>query len=489
MPDDDGDGFPEVYAQLRPKLSSAQALGFLQQDYLSRTLSTKEVHTWANELASYWYPSHNTDIVPLGQATEWPMDSTEAAVKQALGTVTIHGPTIVVRGKPQGKPVYNVFVVDGIAPLVGRGQSKPEDAADPRAALVHKLKEFPVTVQLAPAETAIESELRDQGGGSWTAWQEQVAPLHRELRRQLDRRPKQLHALLGADGFLFYRRSLQYVVGGDIQAQPAGKNPLPALVEFKNYLAALGVDLLVVPVPSKPEVFPDKLKGAAVPPAKLPVLNPYGRKFLLELTQAGVEVVDLLPVFLKARGKDADETQLLYQRQDTHWTDRGLRLAAATVAERIKQYPWYAALEPHAVDFSVKPCDFRRPGDLHSRLSPAEQRAFKPEALVAQQVVAPAGEPFEDDADSPIVVLGDSFTGVFERTDCGSAGVSAHLARELRYPVDLVMSYGGGPNVRNTLLTRGEATLRRMRLVIWIFAARDLYNYWDDWEPLAAPKP
>jgi alginate O-acetyltransferase complex protein AlgJ len=85
-------------------------------------------------------------------------------------------------------------------------------------------------------------------------------------------------------------------------------------------------------------------------------------------------------------------------------------------------------------------------------------------------------------------VLGDSFTGVFERTDCGSAGVSAHLARELRYPVDLVMSYGGGPNVRNTLLTRGEAALRRMRLVVWIFAARDLYNYWDDWEPLAAPK-
>jgi alginate O-acetyltransferase complex protein AlgJ len=93
------------------------------------------------------------------------------------------------------------------------------------------------------------------------------------------------------------------------------------------------------------------------------------------------------------------------------------------------------------------------------------------------------------DPDSPIVVLGDSFTGVFERTDCGSAGVSAHLARELRYPVDLVMSYGGGPNVRNTLLTWGEATLRRMRLVVWIFAARDLYNYWDDWEPLSAPKP
>ena len=489
MPDDDSDGFPEIYGQLRPELFSSEVLGLLQQDYLTRPLSAKEVHTWANELASYWYPSYNTDIVSLGQATVWPMESTEAEIKQALGTNAIRGPTIVVRGKPQGKPVYNVFVVDGIAPLAGRGQGKAEAEADPRTAVLRQLKEFPVTVQLQPTQAALESELHDQGGGSWTAWQEKVAPLHRELKRQLDRRPKPLHALLGADGFLFYRRSLEYVVGGDIQAQAAGKNPLPAIVEFKNYLAGLGVDFLVVPVPSKPEVFPDKLKGAIATPAALPVLNPYGRKFLLELTQAGVEVVDLLPVFLQARRKDGEAAQLLYQRQDTHWTDRGLRLAAATVAERIKRYPWYAALEPHAVDYRTKPCDFRRPGDLHSRLTPAEQRGYKPEALAAQQVLTPAGEPFEDDPDSPVVVLGDSFTGVFERTDCGSAGVSAHLARELRYPVDLVMSYGGGPNVRNTLLTRGEATLRRMRLVVWVFAARDLYNYWDDWESLQAPRP
>ncbi len=46
------------------------------------------------------------------------------------------------------------------------------------------------------------------------------------------------------------------------------------------------------------------------------------------------------------------------------------------------------------------------------------------------------------------------------------------------------MSYGGGPNVRKKLLTRGEAAVRRLRLLIWVFAARDLYNYWEDWEPL-----
>ncbi len=67
-----------------------------------------------------------------------------------------------------------------------------------------------------------------------------------------------------------------------------------------------------------------------------------------------------------------------------------------------------------------------------------------------------------------------------ELLDCRGAGVSAHLARELGAPVDLVMSYGGGPNVRTKLLRRGEGSLRSKRLVIWMFAARDLFNYWED---------
>ena len=69
-----------------------------------------------------------------------------------------------------------------------------------------------------------------------------------------------------------------------------------------------------------------------------------------------------------------------------------------------------------------------------------------------------------------MVILGDSFTGVYQRTYCENAGISAHLAHQLQHPVDLVMSYGGGPNVRKKLLTRGEADLRRKRLLIWIFA-------------------
>ena len=46
------------------------------------------------------------------------------------------------------------------------------------------------------------------------------------------------------------------------------------------------------------------------------------------------------------------------------------------------------------------------------------------------------------------------------------------------------MSYGGGPGVRKVLLRRGVEDLKKRRLVIWMFTARDMYNYWEDWEPL-----
>jgi alginate O-acetyltransferase complex protein AlgJ len=105
---------------------------------------------------------------------------------------------------------------------------------------------------------------------------------------------------------------------------------------------------------------------------------------------------------------------------------------------------------------------------------------------VAHQVLA-AGKPYDDDPDSPLVLLGDSFTGVYELTDAEHAGVSAHIARGVGYPLDLVMSYGGGPNVRQKLMRRGVQALASKKLVIWMMTARDLYNYWEDWEPLNKP--
>ena len=275
------------------------------------------------------------------------------------------------------------------------------------------------------------------------------------------------------------------MTGGDLGAQKGDRNPIPVIVEFQKLLAEQGVDFLFVPVPTKVEIFAEKTSQAR--DAKLArfagkIVNPFERKFLLELSDKGVEVLDLLPAFLDERNARADEP--LYQVQDTHWTSRGLELAARLVAERIKDYDWFKGFAARRQTYTTKDESFTRHGDLVSRLPEAERAGISPETLVGHQVVSPDGSLYDDDPDSPIVLLGDSFTGVYQLMDCEHAGVSAHLAKNLGTPVDLVMSYGGGPNVREKLLKRGVDKLKGKKLVIWMMTARDLYDHAEGWQPV-----
>jgi alginate O-acetyltransferase complex protein AlgJ len=490
MPDQDGDGVPEVYGRIRQDFDAGPLSTTLHHEYMGEVLGPAGVKAWANQLSSYWYPSFNTDLVAPGPS--WPDERTEAAVRQELGGAVFAAPRIVLRGKPQGKPTYDVFLVRDASG--GSGASGPSGTAggSPAASAASGQGRSPSLLQLPATRptphpdsvAAVLTRELSENGGTWAQWTARVGSFQDAVRRRLRSTPAAIKAFAGADGFLLYRGDLEFVASGDLEKQRAGKNPLPVILEFKKLLDAHGVDFLFVPIPTKEEIFPEAVDPAA---QKLvgQVVQPYSRKFLLALAQAGVEVVDLWTPFLATRREAAPAgSELLYQHQDTHWTDRGLRLAAEIVSSRIRAYPWFSDLAAHARRFEARETTFTRFGDLHSRLPDPLQAHYTPETLVAHPVVGPDGAPYDDDPDSPVVVLGDSFTGVYELTDAEHAGVSAHIAKGISYPVDLVMSYGGGPNVRFTLLRRGEAALNAKKLVVWMMTARDLYGYAEDWEPL-----
>jgi alginate O-acetyltransferase complex protein AlgJ len=483
MPDDDGDGFPNIYGRATSEALGDQSavVAFIRTEYEGRTLSPAEVKGWAHQLASYWYPSYNTDLVAA--PTGWPASDTEPAIVSELGGLHFASPTVVMRGKPQGKPVYNVFLTDDAtdAPAAGTAPAPP----------ALKLAHTTPSPAPDPVARAVKGELAGHGA-SWSAWSAQVAPLHAALKARLAAMPTGSKALAGSDGFLFFKQSIAYALGGDLGKQRRDRNPLPAITAFGKLLAKHGVDFLFVPVPTKAELFPDRAASTPGKDAGLgrfagQVANPFERKFLLELAAAGVETVDLLPAFLASRAEQGKATAL-YQAQDTHWTSRGLELAAKLVAERIRRYPWYKELASHRRVYHLQDASFTRHGDLHSRLPENEKAGYAPETLVGHQVVGADGALYDDDPDSPVVLLGDSFTGVYELMDCEHAGVSAHLAKEIGYPLDLVMSYGGGPNVRQKLLRRGEDALGTKKLVIWMMTARDLYDFWEGWQPLGKQK-
>ena len=419
--DEDADHYREVYGRLNFDAQAAEITAHIRGDYMARSLAPDEVETFFFETASDWYQQYMTEALEPDIRYPWPNADTEPKIIKALDGLAFASPLMVLKSRPYGLPIYNVFLT------------------------------------VAPDLTAFQAD----------------------VRRQLDARPEQLKGLTGNAGFLFFRGDLEYLLADDLRDQPDDRDPYPAIVDFKDQLAARGIDFLLVIIPTKAEVYPEKLSDDA--PQMPAVVAPACMKLVDELRAAGVQTVDLLPPFLGR--SDAS----LYMPQDTHWTPAGAELAAALIAERVRQYPWYQTARGAGVQYSTRETAFTRMGDICGMLTDQEKLTFRPLQLTARQVVAPDGALYEDDPASPIVMLGDSFTGVFHFEDCKHAGVSAHLARELAMPIDLIMAQGSGPRIRGQLARRGHDAIDSKKLVIWTVVARDLHNYWAPWQIIPLP--
>lgn len=280
-------------------------------------------------------------------------------------------------------------------------------------------------------------------------------------------------AVVGRDGWLFYRPSVLSLVGRPAGA-PAG-DPLPAIRSFRDQLEARGIRLLVVPVPDKESVYPEKLSGRAEG-AGVVVCEPT-RRLLERLQQSGIEVVDLFEVFRRAR---AEEPRPLYLARDTHWSPEGARLAAAAVARRV--------LERRVVGrgdraYAERPIAVRRRGDLVEMLQvPWIERSLQPEDLACLQVIQEdARTPYRDAADSDVLALGDSFLRIYQRDEPKAAGFIAHLARELGRPLAAIVSDGGGATLVRQELARRPTLLKGKTLVIWEFAEREIRSEGEGW--------
>ena len=323
-------------------------------------------------------------------------------------------------------------------------------------------------------------------GGSYDAWNAQLKPFQDDVRALLSSKPDAVSGLVGLDGFLFFRRSLDVLVGGDLRAQKDGRDPFPVIVDFMNQLKTRNVDLLVCFIPVKADVYPEKVSSHA-PPLGKPFVNIYTRKLMFELTSAGVECTDLLPRFVKERDAVPGEAEPFYMKLDTHWSNRALRTAANLFAERIKGYPWYKEVSRDKTAYTTQKVSCKRRGDIVTMLPEAERVSYAPMMLDAEQVLLPDGSFYEDSESSPIVLLGDSYSGVFHLEDCKHGGLTAHIAKEIGVPIDLILGQGMGPDIRGKLARRGKGALDGKKLVIWTMSERDLYNYRSPWTVIPMP--
>lgn len=469
--DEDGDGFRDFYGRLNTENAGREVFDQIANDYREARLDYEGVVTWGNELASFWYPTYNTDMGPT-DPSKWEGSEDDRTIAGQVQKWINGKPVVVIRGKPFGVPLYNLFLLDGVGPII---DSNTAIAAEP--AISEAFDKGASEKAIETVRKKIAQERSTHGQNDFHKWDQQFAGFKNQVNGLLKSCPVEVQGIKGNDNWIFLRRSLDYLVAGDLSSQRAGKNPIPVIVEMKKRLQAAGIDFLFVPIPPKPEVYPEKLVSVSWTGVG-PYVNPYSRKFMTDLADSGIEVVDLLEPFLAEKAKPCQGCEPLYQLHDTHWTSRGLELAAGIISQRIKQYRWNGALEPK-VALTEKAATFQRMGDIVQRLPLGIQTQYRPATLSAHQVLMPDGTLYKDQKTSSILVLGDSFCGVYQRTDCKHAGISAHIAKQLQYPVHLIMSYGGGPTVISQLKSGDVAG---KKLVVWMMTARDLNDYWEDWK-------
>ena len=263
------------------------------------------------------------------------------------------------------------------------------------------------------------------------------------------------------------------------------EHPFAAILDLHHQLAEHGIALLVVPVPSRIQVYPELLldeeQRAATDWSVFRGYAPDVVRFELALQDAGVEVVDLLPALATDRFPAPDGPRdLAYLRYNQHWTPRSALAAAKVVAARIAEldgFPPGTARE--GVDWVVT--HWRGPWE--PRRSQHDPEGTKPENLDFLDVATPDGKEvdFASKA-SPILVFGDSFVNHFTRE---RASFALHLYRFLAQPFDMVAVRGGGVlQTRRSLARRpAETAVGTKRIVVWVFSVTTLVE--EEWQKVS----
>ena len=240
-------------------------------------------------------------------------------------------------------------------------------------------------------------------------------------------------------------------------------DPGGPILEYSAELQKLGVQLLLVPVPSKANIYADKFAAEGEP---FPMTA-----YLDQLSKGGANTLDLERIFKAERKKNPDK--LLYCKTDSHFSPYATQLIADAIYQRYKDTDWAKSIKSDIKFVTGEEKEITIKGDLTPNAS---------EKLPAVEVTDSEGNQVEpDNADSPIVLLGDSHTAVFSsggELHTTSSGVADHLQAKFGAKIDRVSNNGSGTHqARVQLLRKAHGTpgyWDKKKLVIWLFTEREL---------------
>ena len=307
--------------------------------------------------------------------------------------------------------------------------------------------------------------------------------------------------------WLFYRQDVEFLVQPSPLDVRSAKldDPIRAILEFRDQLKKKGVELLVVITPGKPSVYPERLTGSADTVA----VYGHGKKILDSLAALGLNTVDLYTPLWAAKSRDSAEGPL-YLDDDTHWTPRGAELAAAEISKKVREMAGAGIVDigEESVFYAASDSVADRMGDVGEMSGLNKFDVFKVQRVVghvvyqqdvSERMQAPADSlsdstvvydttktPFKDDfRKAKILILGDSFSRIYQTDSPVNAGWIAHFAKNVNRPVASIVSDGGASTLVREKLARKAGVLKGKKLLIWEFVERDLRFGAEGWKDVA----
>ena len=281
----------------------------------------------------------------------------------------------------------------------------------------------------------------------------------------------------GDEDWLFRRPDLEAVLAPDPLSAAASRraarwgrrdhDPMPAIEAWNRALAARGITLVVAPTPIKSELEVGRFASGAASRRVAGFVT-----FAEALDRAGIRWFDAGECLLGAPPPNGS----WFLRHDTHWKPEAVHEVAARLAAQLKEV--HPGLADQQRRFEVVERRVSGEGDLLRLLRLPDQSVGVAETV---QVAALRDPTSAVGRGGRVLVLGDSFTGVFSRPELGwgrGAGLAEQLARELGGRVDVVtVNAGGARGSRERLVAELAADPTRLdgvSVVVWQFAAREL---------------
>lgn len=313
------------------------------------------------------------------------------------------------------------------------------------------LAQTPLTREQALRQQAAELERLVARFGGYPAIESTLAPLRAEILLKIVNSSERYTKVKDQE-FQAGITGASMMATWPSTAADGKKSGYEVVVDLHQQLAAMGVDLIFVPVPSKFELYPDVFE-VATPPG-LP-LNPARIEVMQRLTAAGVEVIDILPTLQALKPQAAHP---LYEVRGHHVSSYGAKHAGELVASHLARY--------QVPDRDLARFSFQERASVERVNSEQPMTAFE---------VLLDGKPYEHVNNSPFIVIGDS-----QAFAHFGAGWASHIARASGVPITDMSLSSGGTWAAQRLGHLGRTFVRKAKAVIWIVTSAGLSR--PDWE-------